>query len=146
MAISLLHTPIKKRAPVSTADQVCLARELIDRHDLKVASGFFHVKENVDTIIRTLAFHPDATIPERTGFGIENYLRKLYFTSDDVFWLTRKLNDFVNDKKYEFENSHVELLVSLFNNSDHPLEIEQMIDPENEQFNREEQELEESSL
>lgn len=123
-----------------------MAQELVDRHDLKVKAGFFHVKENVDTIIRTLAFHPDAAIPERTGFGIENHLRKLYFTCDDSTWITRKLNDFISDKKYEFEISHIDFLIALFNNSDHPLEIEQMTDPEDEQFDLEDRMLEEASL
>lgn len=145
MSILLSNLPVEKHAPVSTADQVCLAHELVDRHDLRVPAGFFHVKENVDTVIRTLAYHPDAEFPDRTGFGIENHLRKFYFTSDDVSWITRKLNDFVDDKKYKFETSHVELLITLFNNSDHPLQIEDInVDPEEERFQRELKDVEES--
>lgn len=146
MAIPLLNSPIEKHAPVSTVDQVYLAQELVDRHDLKAPAGFFDAKGNVDTIIRSLAFHPDAAFPERTGFAIENHLRKLYFTCDDAAWITQKLNDFVDDKKYELEKSHIELLIMLFNSSDHPLEVEQMIDPENEQFDREDRALEEASF
>ncbi len=146
MSIPLSNEPLRKHGPVPTADQIYLARELVDRHDLNVLTSFYDVPENINAIIHTLAYHPDAVEPERTGLGIEDYLRKLYVTSDDVMWITRKLNDFVGDPKYEFKKSHTVFLIDLFNDSDRPLEAEQITDPENEQFMREERRLEDASF
>lgn len=143
MSIPLSNEPFRKHGPVPTADQIYLARELVDRHNLNVLTSFYDVPENIDAIIHTLAYHPDAAKPERTGFGIEEHLRKLYFISDDPVWITRKLNDFVGDTKYEFKKSHTVFLTVLFNDSDHPLEVEPEADPEDAQLGWEEKQLEE---
>lgn len=102
-------------------------------------SSFYDIKENIETIIHALAYHPDEAKPERTGFGIEDHLRNLYYTSDDAAWITRKLNDYIDDPKYEFKKSHTVFLIDLFANSSHPLKIEDIeIYPEDAQLSYEE--------